>query len=260
MKETLYLEKADGVATLVINRPHKKNSITNAMWERFPELLAEADTDPEVKILVIRGSTPDAFCAGADIGEYRAQVGDPEWSRISRQRVADALVALREMAKPSISAIRGACFGGGVAIALGSDFRMADTTAFFSIPPSRMGMVYLFPGTVALVRIVGAVAAKRLLYTGEVFDAAEAERIGLIDCLAPPEDLDAEIDELCAKIGSRSQFSVRATRRIIHWIEDGLTHENEEVARLTEAALEGEDHLEGVNAFLERRRPRFTYR
>ncbi len=260
MKETLYLEKVDGVATLVINRPHKKNSITNDMWKRFPELLAEVDADPEVKILVIRGSTPDAFCAGADINEYRAQVGDPEWSRTSRQRVADALVSLREMAKPSISAIRGACFGGGVAIALGSDFRMADTTAFFSIPPARMGMVYLFPGTVALVRIVGAVAAKRLLYTGEVFDAAEAERMGLIDCSVPPERLDAEIDQLCRKMVSASQFSIRATRRIIHWIEDGLTDENQEVARLTEQALEGEDHLEGVEAFLERRRPRFTYR
>jgi len=260
VSETLYLEKADEVATLIINRPRKKNSITDAMWARFPELLAEVDADPDVKVMVIRGSTPDAFCAGADINEYRAQVGDPEWSRISRRRVSDALIALREMAKPSISAIRGACFGGGVAIALGTDFRMADTTAFFSISPARMGMVYLFPGTVALVRTVGAVAAKRLLYTGEVFDAAEAERIRLLDCLAPPERLDAEIGELCRKIVGASQFSVRATRRIIHWIEEGLSDENEQVARLTEEALEGEDHLEGVEAFLERRRPRFTYR
>ena len=260
MDEPLYISKADGVATLVINRPRKKNSITDAMWRRLPELVAEVDADPQVKVLVIRGSTPDAFCAGADLNEYRVQVGDADWSRDSRRRVSEALVALREMAKPSISAIRGACFGGGVAIALATDFRIADTTAFFSISPSRMGMVYLFPGTVELVRAVGAGAAKRLLYTGDVFDAQEAERIGLLDGLTQPERLDGEVADLCRKITAASQFSVRATKRIIRLIEDGLTEENEEAARLAIQALEGEDHLEGVTAFLERRPPRFSFR
>ena len=187
----------------MINRPRKKNSITDAMWARLPELVADVDADPQVKVLVIRGSTPDAFCAGADINEYRARAGDAEWSRESRRQVSEALVALKEMVKPSISVIRGACFGGGVAIALASDFRLADTTAFFSVSPARMGMVYLFPGTVELVR---------------------------------------------------------TTKRIIRLIEDGLTEESEEAARPAIQALEGEDHLEGVTAFLERRRPRFGFR
>lgn len=260
MEEHLYVSRAGDIATLVINRPRKKNSITDAMWRRLPELAAEVDADPQVKVLVIRGSTTDAFCAGADLNEYRAQVGDPEWSRESRRQVTEALVALREMAKPSISAIRGACFGGGVAIALASDFRMADSTSYFSISPSRMGMVYLFPATVELVRAVGGSVAKRLLYTGDVFDAAEAERIGLLDRLITPEQLDGEIDDLCRKIVSVSQFSVRATKRIIHLIEDGLTEENEEATRLAIEALVGEDHLEGVTAFLQRRPPEFRFR
>ena len=260
MREPLYISKDGDIATLVINRPGKKNSITDAMWGRLPELVAEVETDPEVKVLVIRGSTDDSFSAGADLNEYRAQVGDPEWARASRRQVSEALVALREMVKPSISAIRGACFGGGVAIALASDFRLADTTSYFSVSPSRMGMVYLFPATLELVRTVGTSAAKRLLYTGDVFDAREADRIGLLDHLVPPERLDGEVDDLCRTLGSVSQFSVRATKRIIHLIEDGLTEENEEAARLAIDALEGEDHLEGVTAFLERRPPKFSFR
>ena len=260
MEEPLCVFKAGDVATLVINRPGKKNSITDSMWRRIPGLLAEIDADPEVLVLVIRGSTPDAFCAGADINEYRDRAGDPEWGNRSRIRVAEALVALREMAKPSISAIRGACFGGGVAIALATDFRLADTTSYFSVSPARMGMVYTFPGTVELVRTVGAVSAKRLLYTGGVFGAEEAARIGLVDPLVAPERLDGEIDDLCRKIIAASQFSVRATKRTVHLIEDGLVVENEETARLVIEALEGEDHLEGVNAFLERRPPQFRYR
>ena len=260
MEEPLRVSKAGDVATLVINRPRKKNSITDSMWRRIPGLLAEIDADPEVLVLVIRGSTPDAFCAGADINEYRDRVGDPEWGDRSRLRVAEALVALRNMAKPSISVIRGACYGGGVAIALATDFRLADTTAYFSVSPARMGMVYTFPGTVELVRTVGAVAAKRLLYTGDVFGAAEAARIGLVDPLVDPERLEGEVDDLCSRIIAASQFSVRATKRIIHLIEDGLAVESEEAARLVVEALEGEDHVEGVAAFLERRPPRFTFR
>lgn len=260
MEEPLCVSKAGDVATLVFNRSRKKNSITDSMWRRIPELLAGIDADPEVKVLVIRGATPDAFCAGADINEYRDRVGDPEWGDRSRRRVAEALVALREMAKPSISVIRGACFGGGVAIALATDFRLADTTAYFSVSPARMGMVYTFPGTVELVRTVGAVSAKRLLYTGDVFGAEEAARIGLVDPLVVPERLDGEVDGLCRKIIAASQFSVRATKRIVNLIEDGLAEENEEAARLVLGALEGEDHVEGVTAFLERRRPRFRFR
>lgn len=260
LEQPLYVSKADDVANLVINRPRKKNSVTEAMWERIPELVGAIDADPEVKVLVIRGSTPDAFCAGADINEYRDRVGDPEWGNRSRLRVSEALVALREMAKPSISAIRGACFGGGVAIALATDFRMADTTAYFSVSPARMGMVYTFPGTVELVRTVGAATAKRLLYTGDVFGAEEAARIGLVDPLVAPEQLDGEVDDLCARIIAASQFSVRATKRIVHLIEDGLAEENDEAAQLVLDALEGEDHLEGVTAFFERRRPEFRFR
>ena len=204
MEEHLYVSGSGDIAELVINRPRKKNSITDAMWGRLPELVAEVDADPQVKVLVIRGSTADAFSAGADLNEYRAQVGDPEWSRESRRQVTEALVALREMAKPSISAIRGACFGGGVAIALASDFRLADTTSYFSVSPSRMGMVYLFPATVELVRTVGTAAAKRLLYTGDVFDAREADRIGLLDLLVPPEQLDGEVEDLCGRLCSVS--------------------------------------------------------
>ena len=212
------------------------------------------------KILVVQGSTPDAFSAGADMGEYRERAGDAGWPRASRKCVSEALAALREMSKPSMSVIRGACFGGGLAIALATDFRLADTTAYFSASPARMGVVYPFLGTVDLVRTVGAAAAKHLLYTGEVFGSEKAARIGLIDRPIQPDQLDEMVEDLCGRILSGAHFSVRATKKIIRLIEDGLTKENEEATRLALQALESEDHREGVAAFLERRPPRFDNR
>ena len=260
VEQQLYVSGSGEVATLVINRPRKKNSMTDAMWRRIPELVESVDADTRVKVMVIRGSTADAFCAGADLHEYRIRMGDPAWSRSSRRCITEALTAIREMAKPTISAIRGACFGGGAAIALASDFRLADTTSYFSVSPARIGLVYLFPATVQLVRTVGVSVAKRLLYTGDVFDAGEAERMGFLDLLVPPDELDEAVDDLCHRIGRYSQFSVRATKRICHLIEEGLTEENEEAARIAIEALEGEDHLEGVTAFYEHRPPDFRFR
>ncbi|MDH3308337.1 MAG: enoyl-CoA hydratase-related protein [Acidimicrobiia bacterium] len=137
MADSLLLERDGDTATLVINRPDKRNAITDAMWERIPTLAAEVDTDPSVNVLVTRGSIPEALCAGADIQEYRERVGDPEWGERSRITVGAALDAIRHMGKPTIAAIRGVYVGGGVGIALGCDLRVADTTASFSIPLAR---------------------------------------------------------------------------------------------------------------------------
>lgn len=260
MADSLLLEVDGDTATMVINRPDKRNAITDAMWERIPSLTAEVDADRSVKVLVIRGSTPVAFCAGADIQEYRERVGDAEWGERSRITVGAALDAIRNMTKPTIAAIQGVCVGGGVGIALGCDLRVADTTATFSIPPARLGLVYPFADTRELVSLVGPSQAKRLLMTATTFDAEEAAAIGFIDELTAPERLADTVSHLAGEIASRSQYSVRAMKRTVNLIQAGQTDESEETWRLSGDALRGEDHAEGIEAFLEKRPPDFTYR
>ncbi len=260
MADSLLLERDGDVATLVINRPDKRNAITDAMWERIPSLTAEVDADPSVKVLVVRGSIPEAFCAGADIQEYRERVGDPEWGDRSRRTVGAALDAIRTTGKPTIAAIRGVCVGGGVGIALGCDLRLADATATFSIPPARLGLVYPFADTRELVSLVGPSQAKRLLMTARTFDAEEAAAIGFIDELTGPDELMDSVMALATEIASRSQYSVRAMKRTIQLVQSGQTEESEETWRLSGEALQGADHAEGIQAFLEKRPPRFTYR
>ncbi len=245
------------VAELVINRPDKRNAMTDEMWERLPVLIAEVDADPSISVLVVRGSTPEAFCAGADIAEYRARVGDREWADRSRITVGAALDAVRSMAKPSVAAIGGICVGGGVGIALACDLRIADHTATFAIPPARLGLVYPFPDTRDLVLLIGPSRAKRLLYTGCRFDATEALRIGFVDELA--ETVVDQAHRLADEIASSSQYSVRAMKRTIGLVVGGQFQESEETWRLAGDAMAGEDHAEGIQAFLERRSPRFTY-
>jgi enoyl-CoA hydratase/carnithine racemase len=260
MADSLLLEHDGDTATLVINRPEKRNAITEAMWERIPNLAASIDADPSVKVLVIRGSIPAAFCAGADIQEYRERIGDLEWGARSLITVGAALDAIRTMAKPTIAAIRGVCVGGGVGIALGCDLRLADTTATFAIPPARLGLVYPFADTRELVSLVGPSHAKRLLMTARTFGAEEAAAIGFIDQLTEPDDLTDAVAALADEIGTCSQYSVRAMKRTINLIQAGQTEESEETWRLCGEALRGADHAEGIQAFLEKRPPRFTYR
>jgi enoyl-CoA hydratase/carnithine racemase len=254
------LRHHDDVAELVIDRPEKRNAVTDAMWEALPGVLADLDADLGVKVVALTGAGTDAFSAGADINEYWERVGDPEWGDRSRRLVGEALETLRRMDKPTIAAVAGRCVGGGVGLALACDLRVADEAAVFAIPPARLGIVYPFSETRALVELVGPARAKKLLFTAAAVPAQEAHQIGLVDEVVPTEALHARARELAAEIAGLSQFSVRAAKRLVRLVLDGAVTEPEEASRLAAEALAGEDHGEGVSAFLEKRTPRFTYR
>jgi enoyl-CoA hydratase/carnithine racemase len=256
--EHLALERQDAVAVLTIDRPDKRNAMTAGMWAALPGVLAGLAADRSVRALVVTGAGP-SFCAGADITDLLGgpDAADP-MAAVRRDNLA-AQAALREFPTPTIAMVRGHCIGGGVELAAACDLRFGDPTGVFGVTPARVGIVYTPASTRALVQLIGPSATKYLLLSGELVDAAEALRWGLVDRVVPAADLEAEVLRLAEVLASRSALSQRATKEVVAALAAGGDGEAEAARWYRETVAAGE-LAEGVAAFAERRRPRFPWR
>ncbi|MEU4685942.1 enoyl-CoA hydratase/isomerase family protein [Streptomyces xinghaiensis] len=261
---TLLCEVRDGVATVTIHHPAKRNAMTAAMWRELPVLLERLAADASVRVLVLTGSG-GTFCAGADIAELSAAGsgdengengdggGKPAGGGTQSLAVA-AEEALAAFPKPTLAAVRGYCVGGGCQLAAACDLRFAAEGSSFGVTPARLGIVYPATATRRLAGLVGPATAKFLLFSAELIDAGRALRTGLVDELLPPEDLDGRVAEFARTLASRSLLTQAAAKEFANG-EAGP----ERVAHWAEQARGSGDTAEGVSAFLERRPPRFTW-
>ncbi|MEO3786248.1 enoyl-CoA hydratase/isomerase family protein [Actinocorallia sp. B10E7] len=240
----------DGVATVTIDNPAKRNAMNVQMWRELPELLESPAKDPAVRVLVLTGAGDD-FCAGADISEL-ADINRSGDANLSSR----AENALARFPKPTIAAIRGFCVGGGCQLAAACDVRFAGRGARFAITPAKIGIVYPPTAIERLVGLVGPASAKYLLYSADLVSAEHALRLGFLDEVV--DDLAARVDAYVQTLLSRSQFSLEAAKDIINGIVDGSLTEDR-VDGWMRGSLEGVDSAEGIAAFLERRPARFTW-
>ncbi|MEV5972372.1 enoyl-CoA hydratase-related protein [Streptomyces sp. NPDC051921] len=245
MEPQLSVSVADGVATLVIANPAKRNAMTAGMWRALPGLLAPLTADPTVRALVLTGAG-ETFCAGADISTLR-EPGDEQQTLAVR-----AEEALAAFPKPTLAAIRGFCVGGGSQLAAACDLRFAEEGTRFGVTPAKLGIVYPASSTRRLTSLVGPSAAKHLLFSGELIDTDRALRTGLVDEVLPVGELGERVAEFTRTLVSRSLLTQAAAKEFA----DGLTDRD---AHWAEQARGSGDTAEGVAAFLERRPPRFTY-
>lgn len=244
----------DAVATVTIHHPAKRNALTADMWRQLPALLDRLETDPGVRVLVLTGSG-DTFSAGADIADLAAVGADSADANLA----VPAEERLATFGKPTIARIAGHCVGGGCQLALACDFRIATSTARFGVTPARLGIVYPAASTARLVSVVGVSAAKRLLFTAELVDAAQALAWHLIDEAVQPGQLDNRVGALAAVLTSRSALSQAAAKELIALASTGQTDPDRVRHWMREVRDSGEA-AEGVSAFLERRTPDFPWR
>jgi enoyl-CoA hydratase/carnithine racemase len=246
MQPQLEQSLTEGVATVVISNPAKRNAMTSAMWRALPPLLEALATDPDVQALVLTGAG-DTFCAGADISTLREPGDDPKMLAV---RAEEALAAFP---KPTLAAVRGHCVGGGSQLAAACDLRFAEEGALFGVTPAKLGIVYPASSTRRLAALAGPSTAKYLLFSGELIDSERALRTGLVDEVLPEGELAKRVAEFTRVLVSRSQLTQAAAKEFA----DGQTDRD---AHWAEQERGSGDTAEGVAAFLERRAPHFTWR
>lgn len=257
--ENIIYEKDEttGVGRITINRPEVRNALNQATKYELIEILKIVREDYDLRVLVITGAGDKAFAAGADINEFKGVTPVIMERRASTtgQRLFNDIENLR---MPVIAMINGYCFGGGNELALACDIRIASETAKFGQQEVNLGLIPGAGGTQRLPRLVGWGIAKELIFTGRTIGAFEAEQIGMVDKVVPPEALEETVAELCNTIASKSPLSISLAKRAINrGLYDGFSaglHYEKECISL---CFSTEDQKEGLRAFFEKRHPIF---
>ena len=244
-------------ADIVFNAPARRNAFNMAMWAALPGLVAEAEQIDEVKAVILHGGETGHFAAGADISEFDTIYATESAARHSAQTIADGLNAIIACRKPVIAAIEGSCVGGGVSIAMTADIRLASTSARFGVTPAKLGLVYPMSDIERLVAAVGASQAKDILFTGQIFDAERALRIGLVDDLTDPGTALHAARERATQIAANAQSSVHTMKQMIDRMAGEDPVSEAEGQRLFIESATGPDFREGYQAFLQKRTPKF---
>lgn len=257
-KDYLYVEISNSIATLVINRPDKKNALNFEMWKKIPDIIQDLEQDDDVKLLIIRGIDETAFAAGADISEFSTLRSTAIGEKMYNQAVEKAEAAIMNYSKPTIAMIQKYCIGGGCILALACDLRFSSESGVFAITPAKLGLVYPFSGTKNLVDLVGVSRAKDILFSGRDLNVYEAYSFGLVDRIYAEEEILDKTYEYAEIITRRSQKTIKGAKQIINDIKNGMNVETEEIKQLVDGSYTSRDYQEGVKAFLEKRLPNFS--
>lgn len=254
--ETLLLRVEDLVGTITVNRPGKRNALNAAVRRELLQALDALRDDDGARVVVITGAGDKAFIAGADIGEFAERTPVQQRAVMNERRIFDEVASFP---KPVIAMINGFALGGGCELALACDIRIAARSAKLGQPEVKLGIIPGGGGTQRLPRLIGLGAAMRLILTGELIDAEEAARLGLVDLLVEDLDLAARTMEIAKAIAAQSPLTLRLAKSAVRASEEmplaaGLAFERE----LFITAFGSNDKKEGVSAFLEKRAAQFT--
>lgn len=256
--EQIIYSVAYGVATITFNRPNSLNALSLPAILTLGKTLRDAENSPNISTIVLRGAGEKAFSAGADIRIFE-DFKDPNGARdFWRKTGPDVHSYIEKMTKPVISVVSGYCLGGGLEIALAGDLVIATDDSKFGFPEINLGLIPGWGGTQRIARIVGRHKAKQLVMLGEMIDADEAARLGLVNWVVKKETLEPFLRDLITKLGQKSLITLGRAKDAINRaydlsLDEGLAYETE----LDTSLMSTEDTKEGIRAFLEKRKPSF---
>ncbi len=255
----LLFQRDGAVATVVFNRPEQRNPISYGMWLALREHMSELAGDDEVRCVVFRGAGGEAFSAGADIKDFPEHRYDSESARTYGRAIEATLDAIDEIPKPTISMIEGFCVGGGLELASATDIRIAAHGSRYGIPVARLGITAGFKEMRRVVRLVGVGNASYIALSGELMDAENALRVGLLTELVEAAALEERVYGLARRMAELAPMSHADHKRIIRTVADnpGLTGMTDEDYSLQYRVFDTRDFKEGMSAFVEKRKPRF---
>lgn len=249
----------DGVGVITFNNPAKRNAMSLDMWEGLGNALIELRDNDDVRVVIMVGAGDKAFVSGADISQFEKvrhnAAASEEYSKKSEAQRA----LLANYPKPIIACIRGFCLGGGMQVAMAADIRIASDNSQFGIPAAKLGIAYGYDGLRHLVSLVGPSWARLIMYTGMKIDSAEALRIGLVDRVSRDAELWDATMEIARTISGNAPLAIKAAKvTIAQVIKDPDKRDMSAIKQVGTDCMDSADFREGRQAFMEKRKPKFT--
>jgi enoyl-CoA hydratase/carnithine racemase len=249
------------IGWLIFDNPTKMNALSPGMSEDALSVIEAYASDPDIKVVIMRGSGTKAFISGADISSFDKTRANAEVARQAREAPERLRLRMLSLEKPLIAMIHGYCLGGGLGMALNADLRFASADSQFSVPAALRGIAYAPAGLQRLVDLVGPSIAKDIMFSARRLKADEALRIGLINRVVEPENLEATTVAYAEQLAANAPLSIRASKFFIDQL--GLAHAARDEARMDAMQREAEnseDFQEATRSFMEKRKPVFRGR
>ena len=259
--DKMMAHKEQHIGWMIFNNPIRRNALSLEMWIAIGEIMTEFQNDSEIRAVVMAGAGDKAFVSGADISEFEKHrsnaKAEEEYNKISTNSQA----TLKGFDKPLVAMIQGFCIGGGLAVALAADIRIASEESQFGIPAARLGLGYGFEGLKVLSDLVGASSAKDILFSARRLKASEALRIGLINQVTSAEDLEDTVRSYVDGLTENAPLTIRAAKRAINdSLKDPEDRDLDSLERKIRSIFDSDDYREGRQAFMEKRKPKFQGR
>jgi len=261
LTEKLIARKENHIGWIIFNNPARHNAVSLDMWQALPIVLDDYIKDPEIRVIILRGEGEKAFVAGADISQFREKRSSPQAVLEYNAAADNATKALQECCKPTIAMIRGYCIGGGTAIAIGCDIRIASDDARFAVPAAKLGLGYRFSGIKRLIDIAGPSFTAEIFFTARQFTAQEALQMNIVNRVVTAGELEKYTVDYAETIVNNAPLTIASIKRsIIECLKNPQDRDLAMCHQMVEACFASEDYKEGQVAFMEKRKPIFRGR
>ncbi len=252
----IHQSQTQHIVNIVIDDVERFNAMSLSMWVDLKKAFDQVQTDPSVRVVVLRGMGEKAFVSGANISEFETQRNSAESVANYNLCVAQAQDAIANCRVPVIAAISGICYGGGLGLALSCDLRYCAPNAKFRMPAARLGLGYGYDGMRSILKSLSPIAAAEAFYTAKVYDAAQAVHLGIVN--AQHDDVFAHAAEVATQIATNAPLTIHAAKQAMLSIANGRDNDSTRIDQLVDACFKSNDYAEGRLAFAQKRAPQFT--